>query len=231
MSNPTVRNQSGFNAFGGGTQTLPQPLLGSVILVWCFAFSALPTCTDSAGNTYTVQAQEQDANGNWITLFTGPVTAAGSGTLTLTLGGLVLAMEVQGVASGTFIDGSVTSGTYNSSAGGLLSSSAITASFSADLIVSAAWDQNNAAITVNTGTLVASNSAGDTAIVQAHSTSGPGSYVESFNVPASSGETAVIVAIALMGTVSGPAPGSGSMALAGNAPGASQGFIIRPAVA
>ena len=208
MTAPTVRNFS--PTAGSSFQTpmsLPQPLLGDVIVAWVFAFNAVSTgVTDSAGNTYTAQAQQPDANGNYVNLFTAPVTATGSGTLTVTSangGGFVL-MDITGAASGSFIDGLVTSGQYSGSVGGLVTASAITTSFATDLIISAAFNQNGSVMTANTGTLVTNGTLGsDFCIVQTHTTSTSGSYAESITVPVSVSETAVIVAIAIQGVGGG----------------------------
>ena len=208
MSAPTIRNQSGWGLFQTPCEnTLPQPVVGNFIVVFIAATSAITaSMTDSAGNTYTAITHATDVNSNTISLYTAPVTASGTGTLTITestTGGSMLAIEVAGVSGSTPSDGTGT-GTYNSSAGGLCSASAISTTFATDLILSALYDQNNQAITVNTGTLIASaTEGGDFAIAQQHTTSSTGSYTESFNIPASVGETAAMVAIAIKGVSSG----------------------------
>lgn len=204
MTAPTISNFS--PSAGSAYQTptsLPQPLLNDVIVACVFAFASISTgVTDSAGNTYTAQAQQADTNGNFVNLFTAPVTATGTGTLTVTSangGGLAL-VDVTGAASGSFIDGIVTFGNYAGSAGGLLTASAITTTVATDLILSFGFNQNGSVMTANTGVLVTNGTLGsDFGIVQAHTTSATGSFSESINVPASASETAVIVAIAIKG--------------------------------
>ena len=197
---PTIRNFSSISGFDDPV-TLPQPVVGNAIYV--FVFSTAPVTSgiaDSAGNTYTFLKNQADSNSNYTAVFRAPVTAGGSGTLEVTtsIGGGLCAIEV---ANDNGVDGTVAAGTYSGNAGGTLSASAITTTVATDLILSAAYDQNNAALSADTGTLVASANGigGDSAIVQAHTTSSAGSYTESFTVPASSGETASMIAIAIMG--------------------------------
>jgi hypothetical protein len=210
MTAPTIRNQSGWGAFQTPCQnTLPQPVVGNFIVVFIAATSAITSSmTDSAGNTYTAITHISDANSNTISLYTAPVTASGSGTLTITesaTGGSMIAIEVQNVSGSTPSDGTGT-GTYNSSAGGLCSTSSISTTFATDLILSALYDQNNQVVTANSGTLIATASeGGDTAIAQQRTTSSTSSYTESFTIPASTGETAAMVAIAIKGLSSGGA--------------------------
>lgn len=203
MPAPTIRNQSGTPA--GSSATIPQPVLGNFLVLCNFNFNSRTTgASDTAGNIWTHQLSAADSNMNWLNVFTAPVISTGSGTNTISglTDGVYWVAEIQGVGA-TPIDGSVTSGTFSGSSGGTLTASPITTSVATDLILSFAIDQETATLTVNTGTLVASGSNVDFNIVQQHTTSSTGPYAESFNVPTSSGETAVIIAIAIAG-IAGP---------------------------
>lgn len=200
-SAPTVRNFC--TPVGAGSCTIPQPVSGNFIVVFNFNFSgSTPTTTDSAGNTYTNRVNAGDANGNFCQVSTAPVTATGSGTLTVTenLGGVIVAIELTGNVSSTPIDGSVTSGTFSGSVGGTLTATGIITTVANDILLSGAIDQNGAALTVNTGTLIYSGTLADRNIVQKRTVAATGTYAEAFNVPVSVGETAVICAIAIKGT-------------------------------
>jgi Putative Ig domain len=210
---PTIRNATSVGGFDDNV-TLPQPVVGNCIYVFVFSISAVTSgITDSAGNTYTFLKNAVDSNGNYTAVFRAPVTAAGSGSLAVsTIHGGMCAIEV---ANDNGVDGSVTSGTYSGNSGGTASAGAITTTAAAGLILSAAYDQNGVSLSANTGTLVATaNTGGDTGIVQAHTTSSAGSYTESFTVPASNGETASMVAVAIMG--SGGSSGGGWQLPAGH---------------
>lgn len=240
MSAPTIANFSPVigSAFDAPT-TLPKPSLGDVIVVILFAFSAISTgITDNASNVYTAQAQQQDGNSNYVNLFTAPVTSLPTSTLIISSsngGGLAL-LDITGVATGTFIDGTVQVGTYSGSAGGSVTAAAITTSVATDLIISAAFNQNGSVMTAGTGVLVTNGTVGsDFGIVQARTTTSAGNYSESITVPASPSETAGIVAIAIKGTSSGSSvtPTVGATTVTGNAPTVTPALstVITPFVA
>ena len=212
---PTIRNFSTIstNRSSPSTQTIPQPTVGDEFVVFIFAFSLITTgLSDSAGNTCTTFGGAQDSNGNWVNVFTCPVTVAGGATdtFTSTNGGVIQINDLEGVASSSQIDGTFKSGTFSGSAGGTLTASGLTTTFADDLILSGAIDQNNAtgALTANTGTMVTSAqpsgaNGADANAVQQHSVTSTGTYAEAFTMAASSGQTAVIGVVAIKGTATG----------------------------
>ena len=208
MGAPTIRNSAkSASMTDPGTAVIPQPVSGNFIVVFAVgsgSFAAI-NAHDSASNTYTRQSAQVDDSGNYIVCYTAPVTATGSGNLTVSveITSCVIAMELTGNVSSTPIDGSVTTGNYNSAGPGTITATGIVTTVATDLILSGVVDQNQAAITVNTGTSVQSSTLYDTFIVQQHTTSATGTFAEAFNVPSSSGETARMIAIAIKGTAAG----------------------------
>jgi len=195
---PTIRNFSSISGFDDPV-FLPEPVVGNAIYVFVFSIAPVTSgITDSAGNTYTFLKNQADSNSNYTAVFRAPVTVSGSGTLEImTEHGGLCALEI---ANDNGVDAAVTTGTYASNSGGTLSAGAITTTVADDLILSAAYDQNNATLSASTGTLVITgSSSADMAIVQAHTTTSTGSYTESFTIPASYGETASMIAIAIKG--------------------------------
>lgn len=208
MTTPSVLQSARSAAAGApATAVLSQPTSGNFLVAFLYAFSQITTgVSDSAGNTWTAQAQAQDASGNWVNLFTAPVTLTGSGnnTLTSTNGRTIDFIEVTGNKSSTPINGSPTSGTFSGSAGGTVTAAAISTSDANCLLLSAAIDQNSATLTVNTGNLIQNGVQSDYNISQYHQVTATGNYSEAFNVPVSASETAVILSFAIGGAPNAP---------------------------
>lgn len=204
-SPPTIRNSATSAASNSPvTVDLPTPVVGNLIVVFVPSFGSCATnaLTDDASNTYTRRATAQDANGNWMNLFTAPVTSAGSGNLTITAAvscstAIVAAAEVQAQFG---IDASATTGTYSGNGPSTVDAGGITTTVANDLILSCAINQNSSVMTANTGTAYSSGTQVDYHLCQQRTVSATGTYTEKINVPASVGETAVIAAIAIKGT-------------------------------
>lgn len=209
MTAPTKVQSTAWSVASNRQQTISSPTIGNLMVTFVNSFFSASTLTDSSGNTHTLYGSHADSNGNFCHIFTSPITHTAA-TVTISDSSHncnIQINEITGFDSGSPTDGAFEFGTFSGSSGGTLTATAVTTTFADDLILSAAFDQNSAALSVNTGTLIAflnTDSGSDTCISQQHTVSVTGSYAEKFNVPTSASETAVICVIAIKGISSGP---------------------------